>query len=301
MTTFEPREKFFELHLDELARVGFLLDDDKVRVHWRKKLADADLLPIAVNDISRLADKRQMARAIADEFPARRFGLISDQDLSAKIREIRNNSGLCSDYTKVYLAIANAIGLQAREVMNSFHAMIEYWDGNLGKWIFLDPTFSVMAKGPGGQYLSFLEVRARILRGETVDWDFFGGRNFRRWSSDDKLFKYAYLEPGRFASFTMTLGNNVLTMDERRTRQPVPLPLAELIDFLRGLRPGYVTLEDEYSHSYTTWLKRLRFGVFVVVFIYLAGLLGYPSLLIADAIHRRGQRRSSLEMGTLER
>jgi hypothetical protein len=66
-------------------------------------------------------------------------------DLHRTYRGILEGYGYCADFTKVYLALAHAAGLAARQWAFSFdgfgghgHAVVEVFDRQRGKWLFLD-------------------------------------------------------------------------------------------------------------------------------------------------------------------
>ena len=100
----------------------------------------------------------------------RDLGPLQD-DLMASYRGIRNGHGYCADFVKVFLALAHAAGLFARQWAFSFdgfgghgHTFVEVFDGQAGAWRFLDPhnNFHVV-DATSGQVLSALEFRDSLL------------------------------------------------------------------------------------------------------------------------------------------
>jgi Transglutaminase-like superfamily len=92
-------------------------------------------------------------------------------DLLASYRGIRAGYGYCADFAKVFLALAHAAGLFARQWAFSFdgfgghgHTIVEVFDRSRGKWLFLDPhnNFHVV-DAAGGEPLSALEFRDSLL------------------------------------------------------------------------------------------------------------------------------------------
>jgi hypothetical protein len=66
-------------------------------------------------------------------------------DLTITYRRIREGYGYCADYVKVYLGLAHAAGLFARQWAFSFdgfgghgHTVVEVFDRQRGRWIFVD-------------------------------------------------------------------------------------------------------------------------------------------------------------------
>ncbi len=92
-------------------------------------------------------------------------------DLAASYRGIRDGYGYCADFVKVFLALAHAAGLFARQWAFSFdgfgghgHTFVEVFDRAAGGWRFIDPhnNFHVV-DASNGQVLSALEFRDSLL------------------------------------------------------------------------------------------------------------------------------------------
>src|SRR5437870_908320 len=99
-------------------------------------------------------------------------------DLITTYRAIRSGGGYCADFVKVYLGLAHASGLAARQWAFSFdgfgghgHTVVEIFDRQRGKWLLLDVlnNFHTMDAGTG-EPLSALEYRDALLgaRGQAV-------------------------------------------------------------------------------------------------------------------------------------
>jgi hypothetical protein len=93
------------------------------------------------------------------------------EDPVASYRGIRDGYGYCADFAKVFLALAHAAGLFARQWAFSFdgfgghgHTIVEVFDRGRGKWLFLDPhnNFHVV-DAADGEPLSALEFRDSLL------------------------------------------------------------------------------------------------------------------------------------------
>jgi hypothetical protein len=93
-------------------------------------------------------------------------------DLTTTYRDIRNGGGYCADFVKVFLALAHAAGLVARQWAFSFdgfgghgHTVVEVFDARRGKWLLLDVynNFHVLDVA-SGEPLGALEYRD-ALRG----------------------------------------------------------------------------------------------------------------------------------------
>ena len=92
-------------------------------------------------------------------------------DLATTYRAIRSGYGYCADFAKVFLALAHAAGLAARQWSFSFdgfgghgHVVVEVYDRQRGKWLFLDVYNNFHAvDAQTGSPLSALEFREAVL------------------------------------------------------------------------------------------------------------------------------------------
>lgn len=85
-------------------------------------------------------------------------------------RKIRDEGrGYCADFTQTFIALAHAAGIAAREWGFSFdgfgghgHAVIEVFDRQTGRWVFIDVFNNFHVTAPDGQPLSVAEWRAAL-------------------------------------------------------------------------------------------------------------------------------------------
>lgn len=85
-------------------------------------------------------------------------------------RRIRDEGrGYCADFTQTYIALAHAAGIAVREWGFSFdgfgghgHAVMEIFDRQRGRWIFLDVFNNFHITAPDGAPLSVAEWRAAL-------------------------------------------------------------------------------------------------------------------------------------------
>ena len=98
-------------------------------------------------------------------------------DPSSTYRAIRNGYGYCADFVKVFLVLAHAAGLDARQWAFSFdgfgghgHTFVEVFDRERRKWLFIDVYNNFHAVDPkSGEPLGALEFRDALLgRRETA-------------------------------------------------------------------------------------------------------------------------------------
>jgi Transglutaminase-like superfamily len=120
-------------------------------------------------------------------------------DLQTTYRRLQQGYGYCADFTKVFLGLAHAAGLFARQWAFSFdgfgghgHALVEVFDRQRGKWLLLDVFNNFHAvDAASGEPLGALEFRERLL-----DADHTGAKLVKNgagrpgWSDLSKAFVY---------------------------------------------------------------------------------------------------------------
>jgi hypothetical protein len=130
----------------ELAEVVRALGVDRAADDWQKAL-------VLAGHLAELAGQDETGPVQSDPLTT--------------YRRIREGRGYCADFVKVYLALAHAAGLVARQWAFSFdgfgghgHTFVEVYDRRRGKWLFLDVfnNFHAVASPPGGP-LGALELR----------------------------------------------------------------------------------------------------------------------------------------------
>jgi hypothetical protein len=93
-------------------------------------------------------------------------------DLHTTYRRIRAGDGYCADFVKVYLALAHAAGLVARQWGFSFdgfgghgHTFVEVFDRRRNKWLFLDVHNNFHVLDKDGEPVGALELRGLLAGG----------------------------------------------------------------------------------------------------------------------------------------
>jgi len=77
---------------------------------------------------------------------------------------------LCSAYARLFVEIAQSVGLQARVLWLEGHVAAEYFDRDRLQWLYVDPQLGVAAADDEGQWLSLAKIIDRLERGATVDF-----------------------------------------------------------------------------------------------------------------------------------
>jgi len=94
-------------------------------------------------------------------------------DLATTYRRIRGGYGYCADFVRVFLALAHAAGLFARQWAFSLdgfgghgHTFVEVYDDSRGKWLALDVHNNFhFADAASGEPLSAFELREALSDG----------------------------------------------------------------------------------------------------------------------------------------
>jgi hypothetical protein len=136
---------------------------------WRDAAAAAGALNAQSSDFERaLALVRHL-----DQPGYPRGGMLALPSLDT-YRAMRDSGrGYCADYTQVFLALAEAAGLSAREWGISFngysgagHALVEIYAREIHDWIMLDVFNGLYVSDEAHRPLSLPALRARLVRGE---------------------------------------------------------------------------------------------------------------------------------------
>lgn len=145
--------------------------------------------------------------------------------------------GCCSDFSKVFTALAELAGLQVRQVMNRLHSYDEVWDSTVGGWLFVDPRYGLMAQDDSSRFLSALALADRVVNGQNVHWiqlkDTASQGSSVRWRQ--------YYSASAFDEMRLVLGADVVHQDlVMRKFRLLPKPAAQLVAFLFFGRPRYL-------------------------------------------------------------
>lgn len=136
---------------DDLARLDRLREASRAgqcRVasdHPRVRLGPADCL----------------ARALAEDLSpfqmGGRCGL--DGSLQARISQVKNGVGCCSDFNEAFLLRAQAVGLEAQEVHNMGHTTAEYYNPERNRWTWIDTSTRIQISETDGELVSAWRLR----------------------------------------------------------------------------------------------------------------------------------------------
>lgn len=217
------------------------------------------------------------------------FGDISLLEKLLMLQE-GNGKGCCSDHAEAFIALSSYFGLTAREVHTLDHVTNEYYDNKLKKWIWVDPTYAILAKNKNGKYLSLLELRNLYYNNEKVHYEFFGNKH-HCLSFDDPYLNSLYDEKEDFSNIIMTLGNNVFEEDNFNHRLHfLPKYLKQFVGIGLGIIPSYLMYVDDNSNKAKTIIRKkyLYTGVFVFL------LVGSISFLLCIMIEEKFRHKKNV-------
>lgn len=228
------------LYVDVVRRLGV----DAMGSDWEKALALAGHLAQNARDLGAIQSDLDAAyRAIVDE-----------------------GRGYCADFTQVYLGLAHAARLFAREWGFSFdgfgghgHAVIEVFDRQRGRWLLLDVYNNVHAVDAATREpLSAAEFRAYV-RGErgpaVVQPNGLGRLGYKH---TDKLVDYYRLGA---AEWYLWAGNAVVTYESSalvRFGGTVARPLEQMMAIVVGVHPRIHVVPTNENRAQLARMTSLR-------------------------------------------
>ena len=220
---------------------------------------------------------------------------------SRTLREMRETGiAYCSDVSQVFVGLAHARGLFAREwsvyfgaVGGSAHSFNEIFDRQRNKWVMVDAQIAfVPLRASTGEPLSFLEFRELLAtrREREIRIDFLGTTYF---STPAEVF--AFYRPGLHRT-GLTWGNAEFSIENgaiSRRVGPLSIRLEQALRILVGSFPALVVLPTELATSELTELRAVRTRSLTLLALAGVGLLLLPfSLAQALRALRRTDERS---------
>lgn len=214
--------------------------------------------------------------------PARDLGPIQ-RDLETTYRKILQGYGYCADFVRVYLGLAHAAGLCARQWSFSFdgfgghgHTFVEVFDRDTGKWCALDVHNNVhVCSTLTNMPLSALELREALRIGVPTFKIMPNGSGRLGFPIEAKLL--AYWHRG-LDEWYLNEGNAVFSYEARpliRGASRVLGPLGQMVATLLGEHSAIRVLATPENTGRVAALMSLKrhFVLITVVFLVLAALL----------------------------
>lgn len=191
-----------------------------------------------------------------------------------------NRRFLCFSYACAVVSVAESQGYAARVVFLGHHITSEVYLPERRQWVMADATYDVIPHGPGGEPLSLLETRRRLVRGEPVEWRPVHGER----GDDDALDEPTRrIVESRIRAGAFVVKDGALTFDLLSDRE-------RLVDVLRG-RPRVLQLVLDGGPALDHEERRLRAGLVIwnllALLVLGAGVIAMRRRALADRIARR--------------
>ncbi len=188
------------------------------------------------------------------------------QDIMRNIKWVSQNHGCCSDYSQVFIALAELNGLFAREVHHQSHTFNEYWDRNLEKWVWLDANLLLMAKAENNKYLSLYEIREYLLQGKTPKWEYLGNENQKFFKNSPS--EHHYYRSSEFQTLIYTNGNNVFQESDWNLKlKYFPKEVRQFILYTLKKMPEIIIVGEDSEKS--RYFKKIKFISYALGILYL--------------------------------
>jgi hypothetical protein len=283
----------FALSPEDLVARGFDVETTASVASWRNEnleripyldAATIDALP--VEPVAR-------ARAIALLYSVNGGSICGGfDDLLDSLQRMPQGFGCCSDHGEGFLALGQALGLQVRELYHSEHAFNEFWVPALGKWVFIDTQYALMARDPDGTWLGAFEIRERLREGKPFEYDFFGGprHHFAKgfpWKTpwDSPYYK----DIDGFKNLRLIWGSNIYEQDRFEERLGwMPRSARHVIGHVAGVFPRRVIYEDAVTTDAARLARKRTVVTSLAIGLPIATIL--PPLLLWRGRRRRGDR-----------
>lgn len=123
--------------------------------------------------------------------------------------------GCCSDYVQSFIALASLKGMFVRELFTTQHNMVEVYSPDTAKWVWFDPFYSLLAKGPAGELLSAIEVHTYANENKDFYFEYIGqAHNLNPQPVRHGRHEWEeYSLPGWASKLVVVLGNDVFSED----------------------------------------------------------------------------------------
>lgn len=211
---------------------------------------------------------------------------------------VRQGKGYCADFTQVYLGLAHASGLFAREwafSQDGFggkgHAFIEIYDRGRARWLWLDVYNNVHAVDERtGEPLSAAQFKAYVA-GERSDVSVArNGPGRIGYKHNDKLIDY--YRSGA-AGWYLWSGNAVFSYDANRwvrMAEAIAMPAGQLVAIAVGVHPRIAAVASPANAVQLERMGALRMQLYVIlgvgIFLFLV-LIVQVVVLARERSHRR--------------
>jgi hypothetical protein len=169
----------------------------------------------------------------------------TENSIAEKLSAMQRSQRCCSDYTQVFVALANLVNVASTEVMYSRHQVVSIIDDATGLPLFFDPSFGLWARDEQGSLVSAARFREMALRGNVAELTSSLATLPRRGRWIQEGIEQWYQAPSDFASFSLIDARKVSEVDELESRLSfLPKTAAQVIGVLSGVRESRMVVFD---------------------------------------------------------
>lgn len=196
----------------------------------------------------------EIGRSLGDLTDSKVCGI---ESLGRVVFDVERGLGCCSDISKAWIFYAVYAGLKVREVSLFNHTTVEFFDRQLGQWIWLDPMNRVKFNSSAGAPLSQYKIR---------QGNFFEPRIVKKIGPEGKIFHthtYIGYQPTQYSAVMWSKSINFLELEKWHARLSMlgmSKSARQFILLSTGIHPGWLMLATDPIASY---LKALKFGILV--------------------------------------
>ena len=277
-----------------LRTMGFLTDDPTEIKRWRTYIRTIPGFAGALDSAAAATDPLRKAEILTEVYSNNNSGVYGCGNVT-RLADKFVKPGCCSDHTEIFLALASIIGFPAREVGNIAHVVVEVYDAKRHRWLFVDPTFSLWARGEDGTPLSWTQVRTAVLQNQPLDLVSFRQRALT--ARGPGMIQQSYRREV-FNIIFLTDGNNVFAEDRLRGHlASLPKVLDRLAGYALGVTPRYVALDDVHDASDIKARSVIKQILWTLVAIDGCILIGYPLITLCNFLFVRRRNAKQLMVG----
>ena len=181
--------------------------------------------------------------------------------LGKVVFDVEKGIGCCSDYSKAWIFYAVFLGMKVREVNSLNHTTVEFYDGKLKKWVWIDP-FNRAQFSLKNELLNQYEARKTTLFEKLIIINL----NEKKLNID--LESYEGYNTSQLSTLLWKKGNNFIEVEEwdyRLRTFKLPKPIRQLILMTTGVSPGWLMLTNDSLASY---LRILKTSIYLLIAIY---------------------------------
>lgn len=260
---------------------------------WEKRPADERFTALAKTIVGGETDPFEGGLRIARDLlrNAQDRGPIQADLEATYVGITRDGAGYCADFTGVFLGLAHAAGIPAREWAFSFdgfgghgHAFVEVYDAARGGWRMIDVYNNFYpARIPGGEPMSAMDFRAALKANQPVELRRISREGRLGFPIEAKAFEY-YRQG--LDEWYLWWGNDVFTYEAQagvRAALPFGRVAEQAVAVVSDAHPHFRVLDPAHVPGRVARmveLRRVLLAMLVAFCVLLAGAVASGGVLL---------------------